>query len=59
MNVIFVIKKNLAFQNKINEKVRKEESDADSGAESDNDFSSDEGKKSSVEDDDVEWEKYA
>ncbi|XP_029726564.1 translocation protein SEC63 homolog [Aedes albopictus] len=45
-------------KNKINEKVRKEESDADSGAESDNDLSSDEGKKSSVEDDDVEWEKF-
>lgn len=43
---------------KTNEKIRKEDSDADSGAESDNDGSSDEEKKSSVEDDDVEWEKF-
>lgn len=45
-------------QNKSNGKVRKDDSDAGSGAESDNDISSDEGKKSSVEDDDVEWEKF-
>lgn len=45
-------------KNKTNEKVRKDDSDADSGAESDNDISSDEEKKSSVEDDDVEWEKF-
>lgn len=49
---------NKAEKVKSNDKVRKEESDADSGAESDNDGSSDEDKKSSVEDDDVEWEKF-
>ncbi|XP_058461818.1 translocation protein SEC63 homolog [Malaya genurostris] len=43
---------------KTNEKARKDDSDADSGAESDNDGSTDEDKKSSMEDDDVEWEKF-
>lgn len=42
---------------KVSEK-RKDYSDGESGAESDNDGSSDEDKKSSVEDDDVEWEKF-